>query len=92
MAAAYGGTKFGEWGERKHARRDWVLEDYMRRHPEDFEKRKYCNTFEMLFIFTSTFKRVKVEVSNLKANCGIDAQLHNSHSEDGSTPVRVAMR
>ena len=37
---AYVGTKFGHWADNTYKRRDYVIYEYMNRHPEDFQKRK----------------------------------------------------
>ena len=37
---AYGGTKFGHWADNVYKRRDYVLYEYMKQHPDDFQKRK----------------------------------------------------
>ncbi|XP_072040760.1 uncharacterized protein [Amphiura filiformis] len=38
LIAGYAGTKYGEWGDRETRKRDYILEEYMQRHPEDFQK------------------------------------------------------
>ena len=48
LAGAYVGTKYGIWGEVKHAERDFILKDYITRHPEHFQKRECTLQYRLI--------------------------------------------